>query len=119
MVRKKTRLRDLFIIILLLVVIVSLSRMIWSNLEGLRRVRELRRSTALLEEQNRELRSEVERKQDLGYVEEQARRLLGMVKEGERVFIYPSSEGDYTQSSSVEDYGDLKNWQEWLHAFGW
>ncbi len=123
MTRRKTnskvRLKHLLIVIFLLVLVVSLIRAIWGNLEGLRRVHGLRKEIAFLEERNRELHSEVEKKQSLEYVEEQARRSLGMVKEGEKVFIYPESEQEENILAENEGNSNLNFWREWLHVFGW
>ncbi|MEA2020618.1 MAG: septum formation initiator family protein [Patescibacteria group bacterium] len=115
----KTMLKDLLIVLLLLGLMVSLVRAIWDNLESLRRVRSLQKETAFLEEQDRQLYSEIEEKQSLEYVEEQARRSLGMVKEGERVFIYPDSEQEEEVPEDRRGTGGLKFWREWLHVFGW
>jgi len=48
-----------------------------------------------IEKENKELRQEIERlKNDPSYVERLAREELGMVKEGEIVYMFPDDEGD-------------------------
>ena len=112
-------LRYAFSVVVAVLVIISLVRMIWDNLEGLRRVKNLRNETQSLQEQNAQLKKEIEERKSLEYVEEEARRKIGMVKEGEKVFIYPD-QGQVDSEENGPDYieGELCYWREWLNAFG-
>jgi len=103
----------------LILVSLSLVRSISKNLQRFRRVKTLRQETAELKEENEELKNKLETRSDLGYVEEQARKILGMVKEGEKVYIFPDSnkeESALVTGDSPEV--DIYYWREWARAFG-
>ena len=116
---KNLDLKYFFSVVISILIIISLTRMIWDNLEGLRRVKTLRSDTQLLEEENTKLKEKIEERQSLDYVEEEARRKIGMVKEGEKVLIYPDDpqENESTQEVTYME-GNLCYWCEWLNAFG-
>lgn len=117
--RQRFNWKKIFSVVVAVLLVISLARMIWDNLEGLRRVKNLRGEIQVLEERNERLRKKIEERKSLTYVEEQARRELGMVKEGERVFIYPDREQESVEEES-QGYleGELCYWREWLNAFG-
>ncbi len=117
---KKWDLKYLLSAVVAMLVAISLARMIWDNLESLRRVKNLRREAEILEHRNQELESALEERESLEYVEEQARGKIGMVKEGEKVFIYPDEDKDTEEGAVSADYieGNLCYWCEWLNAFG-
>lgn len=117
--RKNVDLKYIFSVVFAVMVIISLVRMIWGNLEGLRRVKDLRSETQTLQERNEQLETEIEERGSLEYVEEQARRKIGMVKEGERVLIYPEKKGNSgVENEEIYMEGDLCYWCEWLNVFG-
>ncbi len=112
-------LKYIFSTVVAFLIVVSLARMIWDNLESLRRVKNLRSEAELMEAHNQQLKSELEERKSLEYVEEQARQKIGMVKEGEKVLIYPNEKQDAGQMAGAEYIeGDLCYWCEWLNAFG-
>jgi len=97
--------------------LISLGRSIWGDLEGARRVGKLEEITSQLAEENKTLERELQRRQSLEFVEEEARR-LGMVKEGERVLILPG-DGGVDEGHEQDDIAEsVLHWREWVRVFG-
>ena len=97
--------------------LVSLGRSIWRDLEGARRVGELEEMTSQLAEEHETLVGELQRRQSLEFVEEEARR-LGMVREGEKVLILPGGGGVDGGREEANVAESVLHWREWLRVFG-
>ena len=98
-------------------ILISLGRSIWRDLEGARRVGELEEITSQLAEENEALAGELQRRQSLEFVEEEARR-LGMVREGEKVLILPGGGGVDEVGGEDSVAESVVHWREWLRVFG-
>jgi len=70
---------------------------------------------AILEKRNKELTKKKERVESQGFVEEEARKKLGMVKEGDTMEIIPKA----TPPIRVEETlsGQEPNWRKWWRVF--
>ena len=69
-----------------------------------------------LRQENSELKQELEYKKSNEFVEGEIRNKLGLVKEGEVVFVIPKKdEGQTTNDERQED--QAPNWQKWWNLF--
>ncbi|MFW6109967.1 MAG: FtsB family cell division protein [Patescibacteria group bacterium] len=109
----------LLLLLCIVLLLMSLWRALWGSLSSLGRVRQLRKEVGLLQERNEELKSELEEKKTLHFVEEVARRDLGMVKESEQVVVVPGEDSRMKHDPVGDSALSLKTWKEWLFVFGW
>mgnify|MGYP001594732831 CR=1 FL=1 len=112
----KTKLLNLFIIIIGLLLIVNLTRSIVELLGSWNKIDEVKKEMEFSQKKNDELKIKLEKVQSREFIEKIARDKLGLAKEGETVVILPSIEPEATKSG-VET--NLPNWQKWWQLFFW
>jgi len=115
----QSRLFRLIVTIFCLISILSLSRSIY-GLWGRRDVvGERARVLSEVEVENRRLKDRLTQIDSPGFVEEEVRNKLGLVKEGEKVVLVPRQSGPSTGSGQAEENKDaeLPNWKQWWKLF--
>lgn len=120
------------IIVLGMLLIVNLSRGIWSLLKARDRIREAEERLAQLVAQKKELEKQVQYQLSEGYAEKEIRDKLSMAKPGEVVVILPQIKDNVGSSSSGSEFSGQRtvdsekqatndfepNWKKWLGVFG-
>ena len=113
------RARNFFLISCGVLVVFSLGRRVWKNLEGVRRIAALKKEISCLIEENKRLKRELERRESLEFVEREAREKLGMVREGEKMVVLPRGEGKEGGAPAFGPSRKVSYWREWARVFGW
>jgi len=112
------------IIVLGMLLIVNLSRGIWSLLKARDRIREAEERLAQLVAQKKELEKQVQYQLSEGYAEKEIRDKLSMAKPGEVVVILPEIMQQATGDTLQAKERDSKtteaqpNWRKWLGVLG-
>lgn len=110
----KTKLLNLIIIIVGLLLIVNLTRSISRLVRSWEKLDQVKKETAMIEKKNEELRVKLQEVQSQEFIEKIARDKLGLAKVGETVVILPSIEPEATKSATETN---LPNWQKWRRLF--
>lgn len=98
---------------------VNFTRTTLSVIESSKRLEELRGHVGGLEAEKATLEQEVEYRQTEGFVEEEARDKLGLVKPGEELFVVKEVLGELTRREAPEiDPAHLTIPQAWIDLFG-
>lgn len=120
----QSRLFRLIVTVICLVSVISLSRSIY----GLWRKRDVVKERALVlaqaEAENKRLKKELEQVQSPGFVEEEARNKLGLIKPGEQVVMLPDRStvdgqpgGEAGSQFTETKDNNLPNWKQWWRLF--
>jgi cell division protein FtsB len=100
-----------------LVTVVSLLRSIY----GLWRRRDIVKERALVlaqtEAENKRLKEDLVQVESPGFVEQEARNKLGLVKEGEKVVLLPQQSSVNGSQLTEKKDENLPNWKQWWKLF--
>jgi cell division protein FtsB len=104
--------------LLALYLIFHLSRSIWVTYRRTDRLSDLRQEITQLEGEKERLESERARRQTAAYVEEEARNRLNMVREGERMVVFPGTPKDAELNAEERRNSPAPrpkaNWRKWV-----
>ena len=110
----KTKLLNLIIIIVGLLLIVNLTRSISQLVGSWGKIDEAKKEMELSQKKNSELQAKLKEAQSPEFIEKIARDKLGLAKEGETVVILPPIEPEATKSAEEKI---IPNWQKWWKLF--
>lgn len=110
----KTKLLNLIIIIIGLLLIVNLTRSISQLVGSGDKIGQAKKEMELSQKKNSELQAKLKEAQSQAFIEKIARDKLGLAKEGETVVILPPIEPEATKSGEETN---LPNWQKWWQLF--
>lgn len=113
----KSKLLSLFLFIFGLYLIVSLSRNLFSLIRKGGEIKKENLKLTSLEEENRQLKEQLEFSDSQEFIEREARDKLGMAKEGEQVLVLPSNLGKITLPQTEEKETEIPNWKKWWNLF--
>lgn len=114
------KLKAFLIIVIGSFIVVSLSRSLWSRYRRTERLEELQAEVSVLEKEQAELGQRREEVTSEGFLEEEARDKLQMVKPGEKLVILPENVLEKIVSGGKIASGnpDLRpNWRRWCGLF--
>lgn len=100
-----------------LLVVVSLSRSVYSLWRKRDYVQQ--RAAALAREQveNDRLKKQIEESQKPEFVEKEAREKLGMTREGEAIVIMPKPQIPNPNDQTMQKEENISNWKKWWRLF--
>ena len=108
----------MLILIVGLVVIVSLSRRVYSLWRRTDVVRERRDELRKVQEENVRLKEKLLEVRSPQYVEEQARNKLGLIREGETVVLIEAPQPSSPAATSLPDESNRElKWRVWWKLF--
>lgn len=110
----KTKLLNLFIIIIGLLLIVNLTRSLSQLVKSWEKMDQVKKEITMTQKKNEELKAKLEKVQSQEFIEEVARNKLGLAKEGEVVVILPAIEPEATKAAEEKN---IPNWQKWWKLF--
>lgn len=112
---QKVRLFRLIVIIVSLILVVNVSRSMYSLWAKRDTVQERKNVLTQLKKENEELRRKLNNVQSQEFVEQEARNKLGLVKEGETIVLVPNDPS--AGSGQANPPAKVPNWQKWWGLF--
>lgn len=107
----------ILVIIILLGVFYSLGKQIYESLQVGSRMDAETEKLAKLQSKNSELKKKLAEAKTPGFIEQQARDKLNLVRAGETVMIIPQKELEKVLGEKKIGLPPLPNWQAWLKLF--
>ena len=110
----KNSLFRLVVTIVSLIIIISLSRSVYSLWKKKDILKDTQDALVKLEIEQQDLQKKLEESQNPAFIEQMARDKLGMIKEGEKIVLVPKKENS---EQKAEDQTNLPNWKQWWKLF--
>lgn len=111
----RSRLFRIFVTLTSLLIVVGLSRSLYSLWLKKDIMRQRQESLTKLEREQQELKKKLEEAQSPEFIERAARENLGLIKEGEAIVLVPNDKSTNLQMTNKEE--DIPNWRKWWKLF--
>lgn len=106
------------IILLLIIAFYSLGKQIFESMQAGKRLEQETEALVSLRKKNSELKKRLTEVGSVGFIEQQARDKLNLVRPGETIVIIPRGEIEKILGAEIEKgVENLPNWQGWLRLF--
>lgn len=107
----KRRVLTIVVVLVGVYFVVSLSRQVWNLWQGRDRLDLARERLQDAENENEQLRTELEYRQSYEFVESEARNRLNFTRDGEKIVILPQ---ELNEPKGESETGSKRaNWQKW------